>query len=106
MNISKLGQQIQALVSEQASQAKTAKDASTDTGVQSTTAGQSADIRLSPLSEKLKALSTEFSANASFDSEKVEALKAAIANGTFKVNADTVADKMIAEAREMTGKKI
>jgi negative regulator of flagellin synthesis FlgM len=61
---------------------------------------------LSPLSEKLKALSTEFSANAAFDTDKVNALKAAIANGTFKVNADAVADKMIAEAKEMTGKKV
>lgn len=36
-----------------------------------------------------------------FNTEKVEAMKAAIANGTFQVNAEAIADKMLANAAEM-----
>ena len=36
-----------------------------------------------------------------FNAEKVEAMKAAIANGTFQVNAEAIADKMLANAAEM-----
>ena len=36
-----------------------------------------------------------------FNSEKVEAMKAAIANGSFQVNAEAIADKMLSNAAEM-----
>ena len=36
-----------------------------------------------------------------FNSEKVEAMKAAIADGSFKVNAEAIADKMLSNAAEM-----
>lgn len=36
-----------------------------------------------------------------FNSEKVEAMKLSIANGTFQVNAEAIADKMLANAAEM-----
>jgi negative regulator of flagellin synthesis FlgM len=36
-----------------------------------------------------------------FNTEKVEAMKQAIANGTFQVNAEAIADKMLANAAEM-----
>ena len=36
-----------------------------------------------------------------FNAEKVEAMKAAIADGSFKVNAEAIADKMLANAAEM-----
>jgi negative regulator of flagellin synthesis FlgM len=36
-----------------------------------------------------------------FNSEKVESMKAAIANGTFQVNAEAIADKMLSNAAEM-----
>jgi negative regulator of flagellin synthesis FlgM len=39
--------------------------------------------------------------NEVFNSEKVEAMKQAIANGTFQVNAEAIADKMLANAAEM-----
>ena len=38
-----------------------------------------------------------------FNSEKVEAMKAAIADGSFKVNAEAIADKMLSNAAEMLG---
>jgi negative regulator of flagellin synthesis FlgM len=108
MNISKLSQQLQALANEQTQ--GTANKANTKAGtnaaaVAPTEKSSTSEVKLSPLSEKLKALSSEFSANASFDAEKVAALKAQIANGTFKVDANAVADKMIAEAKEIAGKK-
>jgi negative regulator of flagellin synthesis FlgM len=62
-------------------------------------------VKLSPLSEKLKALSKDYAASTAFDEKKVEQLKAAIANGTFKVNAETVADKLIAEAKQLGSAK-
>jgi negative regulator of flagellin synthesis FlgM len=36
-----------------------------------------------------------------FNSEKVAAMKAAIADGSFKVNPEAVADKMLSNAAEM-----
>ncbi|MBL0917094.1 MAG: flagellar biosynthesis anti-sigma factor FlgM [Hydrogenophaga sp.] len=36
-----------------------------------------------------------------FNSEKVEAMKQAIASGTFKVNPEAIADKLLANAAEM-----
>ncbi|MEZ5664933.1 MAG: flagellar biosynthesis anti-sigma factor FlgM [Burkholderiaceae bacterium] len=38
-----------------------------------------------------------------FNSEKVEAMKAAIADGSFQVNAEAIADKMLSNAAEMLG---
>jgi negative regulator of flagellin synthesis FlgM len=38
-----------------------------------------------------------------FNSEKVASMKAAIANGTFQVNAGAIADKMLSNAAEMLG---
>jgi negative regulator of flagellin synthesis FlgM len=36
-----------------------------------------------------------------FNAEKVEAMKQAIANGSFQVNAEAIADKMLTNAAEM-----
>jgi negative regulator of flagellin synthesis FlgM len=36
-----------------------------------------------------------------FNAQKVEAMKESIANGTFQVNAEAIADKMLANAAEM-----
>lgn len=40
----------------------------------------------------------------SFDAEKVSRIAAAIEKGEFKINADAIADKLIANATEMLGK--
>lgn len=42
--------------------------------------------------------------NEVFNAEKVEAMKAAIANGSFQVNAEAIADKMLSNAAEMLGR--
>jgi negative regulator of flagellin synthesis FlgM len=36
-----------------------------------------------------------------FNADKVEAMKAAISDGSFKVNAEAIADKMLSNAAEM-----
>ena len=41
------------------------------------------------------------SGNDVFNADKVEAMKAAIADGSFKVNAEAIADKMLSNAAEM-----
>lgn len=38
-----------------------------------------------------------------FNAKKVEAVKTAIANGTFTINAEAVADKLLSNARDMLG---
>jgi negative regulator of flagellin synthesis FlgM len=102
MTISKLGTTNPALAQDRAiTHGNKAKSGSAAPA----TSSASADVKLSPLSEKLKALAREGSADATFDEKKVNDIKASIANGTFKVNAETVADKMIAEAKDLAGKK-
>lgn len=52
------------------------------------------------LSGGLASLKTDANADAAFDAKRVEQLKAAIADGSFKVNAEAVADKVIASNLE------
>ena len=59
----------------------------------------SANVQISP-EAKLAAQSLD----ASFNAEKVERISQAIRDGSFKVNAEAVADKLIANAREQLAK--
>lgn len=61
----------------------------------------SAKVVLSPAAQ---AASTTAAADAGIDAEKVARMSQAIADGTFKVNADAIADKLIANAREQLAK--
>jgi negative regulator of flagellin synthesis FlgM len=56
----------------------------------------SAKVSLSPMADDMAHGSA-----GSFDAAKVASVKNAIANGTFKVNAEAIADKLIANAREL-----
>ncbi|MBP1312949.1 flagellar biosynthesis anti-sigma factor FlgM [Herbaspirillum huttiense] len=47
------------------------------------------------LSSTYQALETKDTKNGGFNAEKVEKLKAAIANGTFQIDADKIADGVI-----------
>jgi len=55
-------------------------------------------VTLSPQSQTL---ATQSANGDSFDSGKVEAMKASIANGSFQINAEAIADKLLANASEM-----
>ena len=59
----------------------------------------SAKVALSPTVSQLAAGSTE----GVFDAEKVQRISEAIRDGRFTVNADAIADKLIANAQELLG---
>ena len=59
----------------------------------------SAKVALSPTVSQLAAGSTE----GVFDAEKVQRISDAIRDGKFTVNADAIADKLIANAQELLG---
>lgn len=62
----------------------------------SSKASSSASVTLSQAAQALSG-----SVSAEFDSKKVESVRAAIANGTFTVDAQAVADKMLSNAQEV-----
>jgi negative regulator of flagellin synthesis FlgM len=43
-------------------------------------------------------------ADGSFDAEKVERVRQSISDGTYKINPEAIADKLIANAQEVLGK--
>jgi negative regulator of flagellin synthesis FlgM len=53
------------------------------------------------LSPKAQALSSQSSANGVFDANKVEEIKAAIANGSFQVNPERIADGLIDTVKDL-----
>lgn len=73
------------------------KAKSTTAPLSSAKALDSATVKLSGGLDQLKA---DLNADDAFDAKRVEQLKAAIADGSFKVNADVVANKLIASNLE------
>jgi negative regulator of flagellin synthesis FlgM len=61
---------------------------------------ESAKVTLSSAANALFEGSTE----GSFDAEKVDRIRQSIANGTYQVNHEAIADKLIANAQELLGK--
>ena len=61
-------------------------------------------IHLSALSAQLSALGASLSTGSEFDRAKVEAIKEAIRDGRLTVNADVVAERMLATALAMIRK--
>lgn len=64
-----------------------------------------ADGAMGGVATRLSSIETQLSADSGIDRAKVDSIKQAISDGTFKVNAEVVADKLIASAQEMRGKK-
>ena len=74
------------------------------TATSSSATTPAADVRLSDLSSRLAQLESQLSSSDPVDTKKVEAVKAAISEGRFKVNPEVVADKLMSSVREMLGK--
>ena len=66
--------------------------------------GETTKVQLSEMATKLSQLETRFGSG-DFDAKKVAEVKAAIAEGRFKVNADAVADKLMASVADLLGKR-
>jgi negative regulator of flagellin synthesis FlgM len=62
-------------------------------------------IRLSELSSQLHHLESRLSSEPGFDAARVDQIKTAIRDGSYHVNADAVADKVIQSIRELSGIK-
>ena len=73
--------------------------AATPLAAAGTTVEASAQVALSPTVAQLAAGSQE----GVFDAEKVQRISEAIRDGKFTVNADAIADKLIANAQELLG---
>lgn len=58
-------------------------------------------VTLSPLSAQLQSLEASVAASEAFDTEKVEAIKSAIASGQFKIDSGKVADGLIATVKDL-----
>ena len=74
------------------------KAASTSGAASTPSAAPSAGV---PVTVSNQALAMEQSKGPDIDMAKVASVRTAIANGTFKVNPEAIADKLIANAREM-----
>ncbi len=62
-------------------------------------------IRLSELSSQLHQLESKLTSEPGFDAARVDQIKTAIRDGSYQVNADAVADKVIQSIRELSGIK-
>lgn len=85
-----------------AAAAEAAKSAAAAPAAASTAGGSdaSAKVELSSTASTLLSGGT----TGEFDADKVARVSQAIAGGTFKVNAETIADKLIANAQELLTK--
>lgn len=68
-------------------------------GTKKTAAG-SDEVQLSSLSAQLSASDAE----PAFDAARVAEIKQAIADGRFSINAEAIADRLIASAKELVGR--
>lgn len=77
----------------------------TGKGAAAQTDGNGQAIRLSELSSQLHNLESRLTSEPGFDAARVEAIKTAIRDGSYQVNAEAVADKVIQSIRELAGNK-
>jgi negative regulator of flagellin synthesis FlgM len=62
-------------------------------------------IQLSELSTQLHQLEARLTSQPGFDAARVDEIKSAIRDGSYQVNAEAVADKVIQSIRELSGHK-
>lgn len=67
---------------------------------QTTSMAQQESVSINPLAAKLQAMEAGGS-TATFDADKVSAIRQAIAEGKFSIRADAIADKLVASVQEL-----
>ena len=87
-----------AAASAQASQAAQSSQAAQTT--QNAQKSAATAVTVSSLARSIE----ESGASGSFDAKKVESVRTAIANGTYKVDAEAIADKLLSNARQVLRK--
>ncbi|TSE25370.1 flagellar biosynthesis anti-sigma factor FlgM [Tepidimonas aquatica] len=65
-------------------------------------AAEASTVKLSPVTQVMTA-GIARSGTDVFDAAKVEAMRTAIQNGSFSVNAEAIADRLLSSARELLG---
>ena len=86
----------------QAAAAKPAQKSATTVATEESTKGlpeRAAGVPVS-FSSSARALDSQNRTNTDFDADRVKAMREAIANGSFRVNAEAVADKLLANTEE------
>jgi negative regulator of flagellin synthesis FlgM len=71
-------------------------------GAEAAAAAPSAQVALSPAASLL----VKAADDPAFDAAKVERIATAIREGTYQINAEAIADKLIVNAEELLGRKI
>lgn len=66
-------------------------------------AANSGNVTLSAMSAQLQSLEASVAVDNVYDAEKVEAIKLAISNGQFQIDAGKIADGLINTVRDMLG---
>jgi negative regulator of flagellin synthesis FlgM len=62
-------------------------------------------VRLSDLASRLAELETRLTASGEFDQPRVERIKAAIANGEYRINPEVIADRLVESVRRLLAGK-
>jgi|SRR5215470_5745983 len=62
-------------------------------------------VQLSDLAAHLGSLEASLKADGEFDAARVDRMREALAKGGYQVDAETVADKLIADARALLARK-
>jgi len=67
----------------------------------SSNASSEDSVDINPLASSISALASQADTSPSFDSAKVESIKAAITAGTFTINPDKIADNLISSTQAL-----
>ena len=86
----------------QAAAAKQAPKSATTVAAEESTKGlpeRAAGVPVS-FSSSARALDSQNRTNTDFDADRVKAMREAISNGSFRINADAITDKLLSNAEE------
>jgi negative regulator of flagellin synthesis FlgM len=101
--IMKIGNSVESTAVPAAATKPAPADANKSTASVSGAAAASTQVELSSTAATLRAGTTQ--ASADFDTEKVNRISQSIADGSFTVNPEAIADKLIANAQELLSKR-